>query len=53
MENISGVTGWLREKIQKAGGDPQRETLNLVKKTRQGILIMWTARENTGESIFS
>lgn len=31
MENISGVTGWLREKIQKAGGDPQRETLNLVK----------------------
>lgn len=30
MENISGVTRWLRDKIQAAGGDPDRETLNLV-----------------------
>ncbi len=30
MENISGVTGWLRKKILDQGGDPERETLNLV-----------------------
>lgn len=30
MENISGVTGFLRRKIAAAGGDPERETLNLV-----------------------
>lgn len=31
MENIYGVTSWLKKKIQEYGGDPQRETLNLVK----------------------
>ena len=29
MENISGVTTWLRKKIIQAGGDPERETLNV------------------------
>lgn len=35
MENIVGVTGWLKEKITAAGGDPLRETLNLI-PTRDG-----------------
>jgi len=30
MENISGVTSFLRKKITEAGGDPDRETLNLI-----------------------
>lgn len=30
MENIVGVTRWLRKKIIAGGGDPERETLNLV-----------------------
>ncbi|NLY17748.1 MAG: aminoglycoside phosphotransferase family protein [Clostridiaceae bacterium] len=30
MENISGVTRYLREKIIEANGDPLRETLNLI-----------------------
>ena len=30
MENIQGVTAFLREKIIAAGGDPERETLNLI-----------------------
>ncbi|HBA50075.1 MAG TPA: mucin desulfatase, partial [Lachnospiraceae bacterium] len=29
MENIKGVTCWLRKKIMEEGGDPARETLNL------------------------
>ncbi len=35
MENLSGITGYLREKIIAAGGDPARETLTLV-KTKTG-----------------
>lgn len=31
MENIAGVTGFLREKIKKEQGNPDRETLNIVK----------------------
>ena len=31
MENVSGVTAWLRKKIIEHGGDPERETLTLVK----------------------
>lgn len=31
MENVCGVTSWLREKIIASGGDPERETLNIVK----------------------
>ncbi len=30
MENIMGVTSFLREKIQAAGGDPNRETLRYM-----------------------
>ena len=30
MENIVGVTSHLRKKIIKAGGDPERETLNVI-----------------------
>lgn len=30
MENIAGVTSWLRKKIEAAGGDPERETLNVL-----------------------
>lgn len=35
MENIKGVTTWLKGKILKSGGDVSRETLNLV-DTRDG-----------------
>lgn len=31
MNNIAGVTSFLREKITAQGGDPTRETLNIVK----------------------
>lgn len=31
MENVSGVTAWLCKKIIENGGDPERETLTLVK----------------------
>lgn len=37
MENIAAVTAHLRKKILAAGGDPERETLNLV-LTRDGQL---------------
>ena len=30
MENVVGVTSWLRKKIVENGGEPERETLNLV-----------------------
>lgn len=30
MENIAGVTAWLRESILRRGGDPERETLTLL-----------------------
>ncbi len=30
MENIVGVTTYLRDKIVAAGGDPERETLNII-----------------------
>ena len=35
MENVMGVTGWLRQKIRENGGDPDRETLNII-FTREG-----------------
>lgn len=35
MENINGVTSWLRKKILENGGDVERETLNIV-CTRDG-----------------
>ena len=30
MENVSGVTAWLRKKIIENGGNPERETLTLI-----------------------
>ena len=30
MENISGVTSWLKRKIKENGGDTERETLNII-----------------------
>ena len=30
MENIAGVTGFLKKKIIARGGDPERETLNII-----------------------
>lgn len=36
MKNISGVTSFLREEIIKEGGDPLRETLNLI-STKEGM----------------
>ena len=35
MENFVGITSFLREKIMASGGDPERETLSIV-KTRDG-----------------
>ena len=35
MNNIKGVTSFLKEKIVEEGGDPERETLNLI-PTAQG-----------------
>lgn len=35
MENISGVTGWLKKKIQERNGDVERETLSII-PTREG-----------------
>lgn len=35
MRNIEGVTTFLRQEVIKNGGDPDRETLNLV-KTKEG-----------------
>ena len=35
MENYVGVTNFLRDKIVKNGGDPTRETINVI-KTRDG-----------------
>ena len=30
MENVMGVTSFLYKKIEAAGGDPMRETLNVI-----------------------
>ncbi|GAA0766696.1 phosphotransferase [Clostridium subterminale] len=35
MENISGVTSFLKYKIKESGGDTERETLNII-KTKDG-----------------
>ena len=40
MENICGVTAFLRKKIEAAGGDPERETMNVV-PTAAGALILY------------
>lgn len=33
MDNIMGVTGYLREKIAESGGNPERETLTIIPAT--------------------
>lgn len=40
MANIQGVTRYLRRKIEAAGGDPERETLNLVPTESGGCLYV-------------
>jgi len=30
MENVIGITQWIRRKVIEAGGDPEREALNIV-----------------------
>ncbi len=44
MENITGVTTYLREKILKRGGDPDREALKVI-PTREGASYL---REREG-----
>lgn len=39
MENVIGVTHYLKDAIIKAGGDPERETLNLI-PTRDGAYYL-------------
>ncbi len=40
MSNIMSVTAFLREDIIKSGGDPERETLNVIKtKDKKGFYI--------------
>ncbi len=40
MSNIIGVTSYLRRAIIEAGGDPERETLNVIKtKDKKGFYI--------------
>lgn len=45
MENIASVTGFLREKISRLGGDPDRETLSL-RPTVDGKMF---CRDENGE----
>ncbi|MEG2097459.1 MAG: aminoglycoside phosphotransferase family protein [Pseudoflavonifractor sp.] len=37
MENIAGVTDYLKAEILKAGGDPERETLSVVRTKTGGL----------------
>ena len=43
MENILGVTNFLREKIEKAGGDGMRETLTVI-PTKAGEPLYWDSQ---------
>lgn len=45
MENIMGVTSHLRKKIMEQGGDPQRETLNVIPSRGQRPYFMDSAGE--------
>lgn len=45
MKNVAGVTGFLREKIVANGGDPNRETLNLV-QTKDGAYYYQSSHGN-------
>ncbi len=37
MENIVGVTDYLRDVIAENGGDPARETMTVLRTERRGI----------------
>ena len=50
MENIFGVTEYLRNVIRSEGGDPDRETLAYI-KTKSGANYLRTARESRGDAI--
>ena len=43
MENILGVTNFLRDKITKAGGDGMRETLTVI-PTKAGEPLYWNSQ---------
>ena len=43
MENILGVTNFLRDKITKAGGDGMRETLTVI-PTKAGEPLYWDSQ---------
>ena len=57
MDNISGVTLFLRDKIIKNGGDPDRETLNLVKTCDNDFYVetergnMWRAYDFVKDAV--
>ncbi len=44
MENVVHVTEFLREKIIKSGGEPERETLNVI-RTKDGAAY-WGSKED-------
>lgn len=45
MENVAGVTGYLRKVICERGGDPDRETLNVI-KTKDGASYYKDSADN-------
>ena len=47
MENVIGVTSYLRKKIIENGGDPDRETLNVIPAV-DGKPYFIDYKENTG-----
>ena len=44
MENILGVTEFLRKKIIKNGGNPDRETLSLIMRSSADTIREYSAR---------
>lgn len=52
MENVCNVTSFLRKVILENGGDPERETLNVI-PTKEGNLSILIATAAHGELISS
>lgn len=52
MENVVNVTTFLRKKIIAAGGDPERETLNII-LTRMARAIYRMKQVIIGEAMYS
>ena len=50
MENIFGVTEYLRNVIRQEGGDPDRETLSYI-KTKAAAIILRTVQDSHGGAI--